>query len=356
MASSSSNWWRAPIYFTVSVLLAFLAISTALRSLPKDEPQPTNSTPTTPLLLEASAALRRSGFNIIAALLQITSETFISSPNSTTIFAIPDTSIANFSHTSWLLKHLFQYHASPLQLSINDLLKKHPGRCFPTLLRGKNVAITKVDAKERVVEINHVLVSHPDIFLEGPLAIHGVLGPFTSMDPLYDDQGWDHIQAPICDSKLSLVSDVVDTKKVIEWTHIIRLLSSKGFVSFAISLNSVLDGILGGQMNFSSVTVFAPPEFSFVASSSALLDKIVRFHIVPRKFTYIELASLPANALLSTLVPDHDLEISSVFNVTQELIINGAKIVAPNIFLSKKFVVHGISQAFQLVGLPNTSR
>ncbi|XWS68538.1 hypothetical protein CRYUN_Cryun04dG0098800 [Craigia yunnanensis] len=350
----STNWWRAPVYFTVSVFLAFLAISTAIRSLPRDEPPPTKST-TAPHFLEASSALRRSGFNIVATLLQITPEIFISSPHST-IFAIPDSAIANASHTSWLLKHLFQYHASPLQLSMNDLLKKHQGSCFPTLLRGKNVAITKVDAKERVVGINHVLVSHPDIFLEGPLTIHGVLGPFTSMDPLYVDQGWDHIQAPICDPNLSLVSEVIDTKNVVEWTHIIRLLSSKGFVSFAIGLNSVLDGILEDLMNFSSVTVFAPPEFSFVASSSAFLDKIVRFHILPRKFTYMELVSLPANASLSTLVPDHDLEISRGVNITQKFVINGAKIVAPNIFLSKKFVVHGISQAFQLVDLPNTSR
>lgn len=216
------------------------------------------------------------------------------------------------------------------------------------------MALTKVDAKERAVEINHVLITHPDIFLEGPLAIHGVLGPFTSMNPLFFEQGWDHIQAPICDSEFSLVSEVIDTKKVIEWTHIIRLLSSKGFVSFAIGLNSVLDGILEGRMNFSSVSVFAPKEFSFVASSSAMLEKIVRFHILPRKFTYMELASLPANATLSSLVPDHDLKISGVFDVSHELVINGAKIVAPNIFSSDKFVVHGISQAFQFAGLPNT--
>ncbi|KAK8627161.1 hypothetical protein V6N13_134783 [Hibiscus sabdariffa] len=350
----SSNWWRAPVYFTVSVLLAFLAISTALRSLPRNESLPTKSA-IAPLLLDASTALRKSGFNIIAALLQITPEIFISSPQST-IFAIPDSSIANASHTSWLLKHLFQYHASPLQLPMKELLKRHKGSCLPTLFHGKNVALTKVDAKERIVEINRVLVSHPDIFLDGPLTIHGVLGPFTSMDPRYVNQGWDHIQAPICDSNLSLVSEVADAKNVVEWTRVIRLLSSKGFVSFAIGLNSVLDGILYDKMKLNSVTVFAPPEFSFVASASALLEKIVRLHIVPRKLTYTELASLPANASLSTLVPGHVLRVSEGVNNTRELMINEAKIVAPNLFESKKFVIHGISQAFELDELPNTPR
>ncbi|KAE8670109.1 scarecrow-like protein 32-like [Hibiscus syriacus] len=350
------SWWRAPVYFTVSVLLAFLAISTALRSLPRDESLPTKSA-VAPLLLDASTALRKSGFNIIATLLQITPEIFISSPHST-IFAIPDSSIANASHASWLLKHLFQYHASPLQLPMKELLKKHKGSCFPTLFHGKNVALTKVDDKQRIVEINRVLVSHPDIFLDGPLTIHGVLGPFTSMDPRYVNQGWDHIQAPICDSNLSLVSEVVvvDAKNVVEWTNVIRLLSSKGFVSFAIGLNSVLDGILYDKVKLNSVTVFAPPEFSFVASASALLEKIVRLHIVPRKLTYMELASLPANASLSTLVPGHLLRVSEGVKNKRDLMINEVKIVAPNLLESKKFVIHGISQAFELDELPNISR
>ncbi|XP_022728768.1 fasciclin-like arabinogalactan protein 21 [Durio zibethinus] len=148
---------------------------------------------------------------------------FISSPHST-IFAILDSFITIASHASWLLKHLFQYHASLLQLSMNDLLKKHQGGYVPTILHGKNVPITKVDVKERVVEINHVLVSHLDIFLEGPLTILGVLSPFTSMDPLYGDRSWDHIQASICDSNLSLVSEVTDTKNmVVDGKEVIKL-------------------------------------------------------------------------------------------------------------------------------------
>ncbi|EEF39666.1 conserved hypothetical protein [Ricinus communis] len=270
--ASCSHWWHAPTYFTISVVLAYIAISTV--------PNSPSRNPTTPpishkLSLNASAALRRSGFNIISTLLSISPEIFLSSPNST-IFAIQDSALTNASNAlpPWFLRHLLQYHTSPLVFSMADLLNKPQGICFPTLVYRKNVAVTKVDANQRFLEINHVLVSHPDIFLEGNLAIHGVLGPFSSMGSQDFDQILDSIQAPICDANSSLILDASDPKNMIEWTRIVRLLSFNGFVSFAIGLNSVLDGILKDYSNLNSVTIFCPPELALVASPSPMLDKI----------------------------------------------------------------------------------
>eukprot|EP00257_Ricinus_communis_P026364 XP_025013778.1 fasciclin-like arabinogalactan protein 21 [Ricinus communis] len=285
--ASCSHWWHAPTYFTISVVLAYIAISTV--------PNSPSRNPTTPpishkLSLNASAALRRSGFNIISTLLSISPEIFLSSPNST-IFAIQDSALTNASNAlpPWFLRHLLQYHTSPLVFSMADLLNKPQGICFPTLVYRKNVAVTKVDANQRFLEINHVLVSHPDIFLEGNLAIHGVLGPFSSMGSQDFDQILDSIQAPICDANSSLILDASDPKNMIEWTRIVRLLSFNGFVSFAIGLNSVLDGILKDYSNLNSVTIFCPPELALVASPSPMLDKIVRIHILPTRVTYTEL-------------------------------------------------------------------
>ncbi|KAK0589314.1 hypothetical protein LWI29_012512 [Acer saccharum] len=346
MALSCSQWWRAPIYSTISIVLAFMAISAALHASSNNASSPTKPT-TYELFLNASRALRRSGFNTIATLFQISPEIFLSSPNST-IFAIQDSAISNVSLPPWLFKDLLQYHTSPLKLSMNDLLNKPQRSCLPTLLRRKNVAITKIDTKSRSVEINHVLVSHPDIFLQGPFSIHGVLRPFSSLDPQDVQQGWDYIQSPICDSNSSLVSDLIESKNMIEWTRITRLLSSNGFVSFAIALHSVLDGILEHNTSLNSTTIFAPPDFTFVSSPSPLLDRLVKFHILPQRLTYKELASLPDKTMLRTLVADQDLEINGGVNLTRlELAIDGVQIVSPDIFSSKKFVIHGISQAFR---------
>ncbi|KAK9285108.1 hypothetical protein L1049_024293 [Liquidambar formosana] len=289
------------------------------------------------LSLNASRALRRSGFNLVATLLQ-------NQPS----LQCKDPAISNASLPPWLIQELLQYHTSPSKLSMEDLLKKHQGSCLPTLLHQKKIAITKTNVSERSIEINHVLISHPDIFLGGPISVHGVLGPFSSLDPQDTRQGWEFFQSPICDSNSSVVSDVGKSKNMIEWARIIRLLSSNGFVSFAIGLHSVLDGILQDYMDLSSVTIFAPPNFVFVASPSPLLDKIVRFHILPHRVTYIELASKPEKAFLRTLVPGRDLEVTGTVNFTRGLSINGVEVVAPDIFTSKKFIIHGISRALEM--------
>lgn len=342
MARSCSHWWHAPVYFTVSVVLAFMAITTAFHRSSQST-KPTNYQ----LSLNASRALTRSGFSITATLIQISPEVFLPPDNSnSTIFAIEDSAITNASLPPWLLKDLLQYHTSTIKVSMNDLLKKHQGSCLPTLLQKKNIALTKIDTTEREIEINQVLITHPDLFLEGPLSIHGVLRPFSSLGTQNT-----FIQAPICDSKSNLVSDFVQFKNSIEWSLIIRLLSSHGFVSFAVGLHSVLDEFFDNSLNLNSTTIFAPPHFTFVASPSPLLDRTVRLHILPRRFTYKELESFPDKALIKTLARNKDLEISrgggNNSDARPTLTINGVQIVAPDIFSSENFVIHGISQVLE---------
>jgi hypothetical protein len=343
MASCCKHWWHASVYSIISLLLAFIAISTALRSNHK------NAIPATKpvargLQLNVSRALRRAGFHTMATLLQVSPELFLSSPNST-IFVIKDSAISYVSIPPLLLKDLLQYHTTPSKLSMNDLLKKPQGSCFPTLHRKKKIAITKIDARQSHIEINNVLVSHPDVFLEGPIAVHGVVGPFSPLDPQDVHQRLNFIKSPICNNNSTLVSDFLEPENMVEWRRIIQLLSSYGFVSFTIGLHSVLDGILEDHASLNTATIFAPPNLAVVASSSLLLDKIVRFHILPRRLTYKELTSLPARTLLRTLVPGQDLEV----NFKKGLVnINGVEIAAPDLFSSEKFVVHGVSRAFEL--------
>lgn len=182
------------------------------------------------------------------------------------------------------------------------------------------------------VMINHALVSHPDIFLDGPIAVHGILGSF------------DINTSPSCAFSNSSSSIVVGNAAV-EWTRIIRLLSSNGFVSFAIGLNAVVDGILQDYQYLDSVTILAPPNSGFVSSSSSpFLDRIVRLHILPHRYTYIELVSIDSSSL-RTLLPGSLLKIEKL---SPNLAINGVHITSPDMFSSKNFVIHGISSDFDL--------
>ena len=237
---------------------------------------------------------------------------------------------------------------------MEDLLKKPQGTCLPTLHRKKNIAITKINLKERTIEINNVTVSHPNIFLAENISVHGVLEPFSSLDPQDVHQGWNVIQAPTCNSMSVLVSDVVKSTNMVEWSWIVRLLSSNGFVPFAIGLNSVLDGILEDYKGLSSVTIFAPPSLQSLTSPSPLLKRTVRFHILPQRLTYEELSALPAGTLLMTLDRELPLEVAGVASFNSRLVVNGVEIVAPDIFTSNKFTVHGISRALEVAAPPDT--
>ncbi|XP_057461856.1 fasciclin-like arabinogalactan protein 21 [Actinidia eriantha] len=354
MANSCSNWWHCPLYFSMSVTLAVIAISASIHSTP------TNSTPSNhtifhhSLSFNASRALKNQGFNAVAALLQIYPELFLTSPQST-VFAVPDSSISNVSVHPNLMKNLLKYQISPSNFTIQDLLKKPQNTCLPTLIHQKNIALTKIDPKQRSIEINNVLISHPNLFLDGPISIHGVLGPFSTLNlqDFYQDR--EISQPAICDAKFSRISNASEPTYVIEWNRIVRFLRSNGFLSFGIRLHSVLDGIVRDYPNLNSATIFAPLDFIFVTPSRPLLDQIVRFHIVPQRFEYLELNSLPEKAILRTLFSDKNLVITSSGYSKRVVAVNGVEIVSSDCFTSKHFVVHGISGAFSMEELIHTS-
>ncbi|PIN11916.1 hypothetical protein CDL12_15459 [Handroanthus impetiginosus] len=328
--ASCSEECQAPLYIAMSLTLIFIAITTIKSSKPETPLQLGHG-----LALNASIALRRhGGFHAIATLLQISPDLFLSQPKST-IFAIHDSAISNLSISPSAMRQLLRYHVVPSALPMAALLKKPSGFCFKTLVDNSKLVITKNNAvmgsKTRSIMINNVLISHPDIFLEGPLSVHGVLRPF------------DVIPAPLCGfSDQSNFLGPNNTNQAVEWTRIIRLLSSNGFISFAIGLNTVLDGILRDYKNLKPVTIFAPPNSGFISSPSPFLDKIVRIHILPKILTNMELAAAE-NSTLRTLVHEYDLKIEKFSGI---LAVNGVEITAPDLLLSKNFVIHGISRDF----------
>ncbi|KAL3837703.1 hypothetical protein ACJIZ3_022294 [Penstemon smallii] len=317
-SSSCSHWWHAPFYISLSLILAFISISTTTNHHSRPD-----NTATQGLALNASRALRtHGGFNTIATLLHISPGLFFSGNPKSTIFAIQDSSFSNLSIPPYEMKELLNYHTTPCTLSKTELFKKPTGFCFKTLLQDKNFAITEKDAKTGSIMINSVLVSHPNLFVQGPIAVHGIVKPFEMIS---------------CDFLNKTSSSVLE---MIEWTRVVRFLSSNGYVSFAVGLNAVLDGI--NFQNLGSCTIFVPPNSGFTSSPSPFLERIVRIHIVPRRFTYMELVAAEESSL-RTLVPGCDLKID---RFGQNLVINGVEIIAPDIFSSDKFVVHGISRDF----------
>ncbi|VFQ60362.1 unnamed protein product [Cuscuta campestris] len=332
MADSCSHWWHAPFYVTLSIALAFVAISTGIHRSGGPEPTPVLS-----LLVHnessfnASVALRRrGGFTVFAALLQISPDLFLSPPDST-VFAVHDSAFSNLSLPSWAIKHLLLYHTSPASLPFRSLLRHSPATCLSTLLRDRAVKITKIDQENGGVEINNVSITDPDLFLGPHLSVHGVAGFFSPVKLQGSDRREEIIESPSCDSD----------DPEIQWPRIVQSLSYNGFVSFAIGLHSVLDSI---PINMSSVTIFAPPSFGFLDSPSPLLDRVVKLHLLPRIYSFEELSSLPNGSVLETLLPGAEIKIG-VDDSTRSLAVNGVEITAPDVLRSRNFTVHGISRA-----------
>ncbi|VVB13516.1 unnamed protein product [Arabis nemorensis] len=330
------------VYFVLSIALAFIAVSTTLHSPQDSEP---NRLITHPL---SSNALTKSNFKAIATLLNISPEIFLSSSTSnTTIFAIEDSSLFNTSSLPPLfLKHLLQYHTLPLKLPMNDLLKKPRGTCLHTLLRHKSLEISTVDKESRTVEVNHVRISHPDMFLGDSLVIHGVLGPFSPLQP------HNILQSSLCQSDANRTNEEEEVPVKIDWIRIVQLLSSNGFVPFAIGLHSVLNRIVADHQhkNLTGVTILATPNLVSLSSASPLLYEVMKRHILVQRFTNKDLASMPDKASIKTLDPYQDLVITrrNVVNSSQDFMISGAEIVDPDMFSSSNFVIHGISHTLEI--------
>ncbi|KAI5660727.1 hypothetical protein M9H77_20050 [Catharanthus roseus] len=345
-SSSCSQWCTATFFVAISLVLAFvLTISIHGGSDDRHSP-PVDQIIKRNLSVNASRTLRSHGFHVFATLLQFSPQLFLSSTTETTIFAFQDSVISNSTIPlePWMIKQLIQYNTCPSKLSMKDLLEKPQGICLKTLLGNEYIKITKIDPDKGLVEINSFLISHPDLFVDDQISIHGVLGPFSGLDfHGENNQFEDFIHSPNCDEinhNLVLKSKI----RLEEWVQVVNWLNSDGFVSFSIGLNSVLDGIFQDSLNLTSVTILAPPYFAFVSLPSPLMERILKLHILPKKFSYRELIQ---KSSFKTLVHDRDIKIKRS-NFSQVLGIDQVEIIQPDIFSNDKFTIHGISQALEM--------
>ncbi|KAL8196614.1 hypothetical protein R6Q57_024909 [Mikania cordata] len=301
----------------------------------------------------ASRFLQSNGFNFIANLIHISPELFLSTPEST-IFAIPDSVMSNISIPPYMTIGLVTYHISPNKLTIQDLFQKPLNTCLTTMFQQQKISITKKDEKNQLLEINNVLVTKPDLFIHGSVAIHGVNGPFASFKfhPEINE-------LPVCSMNQSrLLNSTVDAnldfmKIKGEWKMVVKFLSSSGFTPFAFWMYNVLDEIVKDHPHLHSMTIFAPPIIEVMEIPAPAKHKFLRSHMVPKKHSFKHLASMPRGASILTLCPGKEIDITgTVGNLSDGLLsVNGVEITSPDLLSSRSFVVHGIARAFAIDGV-----
>ncbi|GJV32162.1 fasciclin-like arabinogalactan protein 21 [Tanacetum coccineum] len=288
----------------------------------------TPTTPTTPLDFPSNASLylRSNGYSFIATLLHISPDLFLSTPEST-LFAIPDSAMSNLSIPPYMTVQLITYHILPNKFTLQDLLSKPLNTCFVTMFQGQKVSITRKDEKTGSLDVNNVLVTHPDMFLHEKVAIHGVNGPFASFKFHQEIN-----ELPICYKNISdgnstiasvgsIGSRLDEIKRRGEFKMVVKFLTQSGFAPFAFGLYNVLDGIAKDHPDLHTMTIFAPPVVEVTQMPSNAVNKFMRSHIVPKKHSFKHLASLPEGASIKSLCPGKEVEItSSVGSLENELL------------------------------------
>lgn len=186
------------------------------------------------------------------------------------------------------------------------------------------------------------------MFVHPQLVIHAVNGPFSSFNEL---SICNVNQTQVTNNTIGVNFDAVKIKA--EWKMVVKFLTSSGFTPFAFWLYNVFDGIVKDHPNVHSMTIFAPPVIEILEMPANMVSKFMRYHIVPKKYSFKHLVSMSKGASIMTLCPGKEIEITgSVGNVTDDqlLLINRVEITSPDLLSSRSFVVHGIARAFSMDG------
>ncbi|XP_042753122.1 fasciclin-like arabinogalactan protein 21 [Lactuca sativa] len=187
------------------------------------------------------------GFNSIATFLRISLDLFLSTPK-TTIFTISYSTISNLSILPYMTKHFLAYHISLEKLTLQDMFIKPIKACSLTLIQHQKVSITKNSNKHQVLEVNNVSITHPKLLLQGP-AIHDIEGLFASFH-----LNQESITLPACESGGGGDRGHGFIKSKEEWGRVVKFLISSRFMSFAIVLKSMIQGILKNFPDLGSVS------------------------------------------------------------------------------------------------------
>ncbi|CAK7334537.1 unnamed protein product [Dovyalis caffra] len=277
-----------------------------------------------------------------------------------TLFAPSDSSLRTCFSCS--IPSLLREHIVPGLFTIDYLRKLSFGTKIETLSPGRCITVTSTSLKNDTVTpstvklfIGGVEITHPDLFNNGLLIIHGIQGYIAPLSPFS------------CDverlSSLSFPFQERVTPHVTSTTHqqgigtlvqpaIMRLmlrdamlrLRNNGFTILSLALRVKYPELV----NLANMTVFALDDVSIFSGSHGYINS-VRFHIVPNHYLSIaDLERLPVGATLPTLERGQALVVTSAggFNVAVPMRINYVRVKLPDVMKNLKIVVHSVYLPF----------
>ncbi|TYG40671.1 hypothetical protein ES288_D12G111700v1 [Gossypium darwinii] len=296
------------------------------------------------------------GFNELAtAALSLFSDSATSTATawsgSYTIFAPFDFSVLTCISCS--IPSLLREHMVP-GLFPSDYLRKHPfGTKIETLSPGRCITVTSTSTVQNdptmyKIFIVGVEITHPDLFNNGLIIIHGLQGYISQLSPFSCDvermtslsfpSNYDRSR----NNQLSPQQHAALMRFML--SDVILRLRNSGFSVLSLALKLKYAELV----SLRNVTIFALDDVSIFSGSYSYINS-VRLHIVPNQFlTIADLERLPVGAPLTTLDREQSLVVTTAGGVLnkQMMRINYMSIKVADMMKNLNVIVHSLYLPF----------
>lgn len=272
----------------------------------------------------------------------------LSSTTPITVFAPSDASLLTCPSCS--LPLLLQELSLPGLYPLHFLQTLIFGTKIETLAPNRCLTVTNNDNDK--VFVNGVEISHPDLFSNGLVVIHGLQGFVSHLSPVSCDvERMSSLSFPTH----SLSSRVVPSASL----SIMRLMLKDAILRLRATGYSIAS--LAIRVKFvhlselKSITIFALDDVSIFSGEGSSYLSNFRYHVVPnRRLTGAELVSLPSTTVLPTVDVGNNLVVTTAGGggSLAPMRINYVKIKTIDLLHNSRIVIHGISAAFPQMHTP----
>ncbi|XP_057961710.1 fasciclin-like arabinogalactan protein 21 [Malania oleifera] len=262
-----------------------------------------------------------------------------------TIFAPTDASIHSCSSCS--VPRLLQEHIIPGLFTLNYLRTLPFGTKIETMVPGRCVTVTSAVNNTKLF-MGGVEITHPDLFNNGFLVVHGLDGFVSHLSPF-------SCNIERVNSLYFPTYQPADRSQPLPSISVMRLMLRDAMLRLRISGYSILALALRVKyaelVGLHNMTVFALDDISIFNGGHAYVRE-VRFHIVPNRLLMAaDLEHLPPSTVLPTLEPSEALVVTTAGlggggGGPTPLRINYVRMRSPDLLHNLRIVVHGLFMPF----------
>lgn len=215
------------------------------------------------------------------------------------------------------------------------------GTKIETMVPGRCLTVTSAVNNSKIF-IGGVEITHPDLFNNGLIVVHGLDGFVSHLSPFSCNiERVSSVSFPFQPSDRSQSVPSFAIMRLMLRDAMVRL-RMNGFSVLALALRLKYPELVSLQ----NMTVFTLDDASIFTGGQAYVTN-VRFHIVPNNFLLAaDLQKLPPGTLLPTLEHGQKLKVTTAGGGAAPIRINYVRIKKPDVMHNLKIAVHDLHMPF----------